>query len=135
MKDTDTKQRFVELRAEGWSFARIAAELGVSKPTLIAWSKELRADLANLRAVRLEALRESYGLTVQTRLEQLGETLKTLRAELSRRNLEALTPRELLELYLRFDHRAADVIQDAIPLESERFLGGEFELGRTTWIA
>src|ERR1700741_3135500 len=33
MKDQQTRNRFVELRAQGWSYERIAKELGVSKQT------------------------------------------------------------------------------------------------------
>jgi orotate phosphoribosyltransferase-like protein len=35
MKDEETIARFIHLRAQGWSFARIATELNVSKPTLV----------------------------------------------------------------------------------------------------
>ena len=38
-------RRFVELRAAGWSYARIAAELNVSKPTLLQWHRSLQADI------------------------------------------------------------------------------------------
>ena len=38
VKTIEDKQRFVELRAKGLSFERIAEELKVSKPTLIKWS-------------------------------------------------------------------------------------------------
>jgi orotate phosphoribosyltransferase-like protein len=38
-KDPQVIERFIGLRAQGWSFARIAAELDVSKPTLIHWSR------------------------------------------------------------------------------------------------
>ena len=41
MNDLEKQQRFVFLRAEGWSFARIVEELNVSKPTLINWSRKL----------------------------------------------------------------------------------------------
>ncbi len=35
MHDDKTVQRFIELRSQGWPFARISSELNVSKPTLI----------------------------------------------------------------------------------------------------
>ena len=35
MAKVDTKQNFIELRAQGHSFANIASQLGVSKQTLI----------------------------------------------------------------------------------------------------
>ena len=39
---TDLIKRCVKLRAEGWSYADIAAMMPVSKPVLIAWDKELQ---------------------------------------------------------------------------------------------
>jgi orotate phosphoribosyltransferase-like protein len=35
MHEPQTVQRFIELRAQGWTYARLMTELNVSKPTLI----------------------------------------------------------------------------------------------------
>ena len=51
MHDDKIVQRFIDLRVQGWSFARIAAELKVSKPTLIAWSRKHQHIIANLVAI------------------------------------------------------------------------------------
>ncbi len=40
MKDQQTVQQFIELRARGISFAKIAQQLGVAKSTLVNWSRE-----------------------------------------------------------------------------------------------
>jgi transcriptional regulator len=48
MELTESKQRFIELRAKGWSFDKIAKELDKAKQTLINWSKELQDEIANL---------------------------------------------------------------------------------------
>ena len=40
MHDENTVQRFIELRAQGWTYARLITELNVSEPTLIAWSRK-----------------------------------------------------------------------------------------------
>src|SRR5512146_270209 len=56
MNDVETQQRFVFLRAEGWSFARIAEDLQVSKPTLIKWSRKFQFDIQNQRAIIVESL-------------------------------------------------------------------------------
>ena len=50
MHDEKTVQRFIELRSQGWPFARIATELNVSKPTLIHWSRNHQFQIQNLRA-------------------------------------------------------------------------------------
>jgi len=39
-QEPEQVDRFIELRSQGWTFARIAAELAVSKPTLVAWSRK-----------------------------------------------------------------------------------------------
>jgi transposase-like protein len=39
-KDNETIDRFIQLRAQGGTFARIAAKLNVSTRTLIHWSRQ-----------------------------------------------------------------------------------------------
>jgi len=56
MKDQETIQKFIELRSQGWTYARLMAELNVSKPTLINWSRKFQFQIQNLRAIELEAL-------------------------------------------------------------------------------
>ena len=41
METIETKRRFIELRAKGYSFDKIAKELGKAKQTLLDWSREL----------------------------------------------------------------------------------------------
>lgn len=62
MELLETKERFIELRAKGWSFDKIAKEIGKAKQTLIDWSKELQDEIANRKALELEALYETYYL-------------------------------------------------------------------------
>src|SRR5437899_275373 len=40
-----TRNEFLRLRIAGLSFSRIARQLGVSKPTLIAWSRASQPEL------------------------------------------------------------------------------------------
>jgi transposase-like protein len=42
MYTPETRQKFIERRAQGWSFVRISSELGVARSTLIEWSRQLR---------------------------------------------------------------------------------------------
>jgi len=65
MEDNDTKERFVERRARGWPFNKIADEIGVSKPTLINWERDLKESIDNLQAAELEAMYDKYYLSVQ----------------------------------------------------------------------
>ena len=43
MKDIETQRRFVELRAQGWSFARIATELGRVERAALAMERNTPA--------------------------------------------------------------------------------------------
>ncbi len=45
MHTNETKDRFIELRAQGLSLAKIASDLGVSKRTLVDWNHEFRGFL------------------------------------------------------------------------------------------
>ncbi len=101
MKDTETKQKFIELRASGLSYDRIAKELQVSKPTLIAWAREFEIELSNLKAVELESLLESYCMTKAKRIELLGERLKAIKVELESRDLKDVPTDKLITLLLK----------------------------------
>ena len=94
MNDIETQQRFVFLRAEGWSFARIAQELKVSKPTLINWSRQFQFEIQNQRAINVEALQEKWLSARDVRVNALGEQLRKVEAELAKRDMSTVsTPR------------------------------------------
>ena len=71
MKDLKTKQKVLELRAQGKSFRAIEEEIGISRRTQATWEKEDKEELENLKAVELEAVRERYRLTVKDMVEQV----------------------------------------------------------------
>jgi hypothetical protein len=98
MNDIQTQQRFVALRADGWSFARIAAEINVSKPTLINWSRKFRFDIQNHRAIQLEALQEKWLSNHEARVETLGKQLRLVETGLAKRDLTALSTHHLFTL-------------------------------------
>ena len=50
MYDTATKAQFIDLRARGWSYDKIARHTGISKTTLLTWGREFAADIENLKA-------------------------------------------------------------------------------------
>ena len=52
----EQKNRFIQLRAKGYSLAKIAKELHVSKGTLSNWNQDLEQQIAQAKAMELEAL-------------------------------------------------------------------------------
>ena len=94
MKDQETQQKFIELRTQGRTFARIAEELKVSPRTLIDWSRKFQFEIQNQRAIAAEALRERYLASREEEARQLGERLREVEAELATRKVADLsTPR------------------------------------------
>lgn len=103
------KQAFIELRAQGNSYDSISKEIGVSKPTLMGWSRELEMELANYKAMEQEALREEYFATKKHRIIIQGEQLKAIRKELSKRDFSDVPTYKLVELVAKLsDNLAAD---------------------------
>jgi hypothetical protein len=98
MHDDTTVQRFIELRARGWSYARLMTELEVTKPTLIAWSRKHQFQIQNLKAIELEALAEKWLASTTDRVNALGEQLRKVEAAISRRDVGELTTPQLYVL-------------------------------------
>ena len=110
MEILQTKERFIELRAKGWSYDKIAKELGKAKQTLIDWGKELEDEIANLKALELEALYEKYYLLKESRIETFGELVKKLKDEVMSRDLSELPTDKLLELLLKYENQLKDEV-------------------------
>jgi hypothetical protein len=128
MKDAETKTRFIELRAQGWSFARIAAELNVSKPVLIQWGRAHQFEIHNLREVETEAMVEQCLASRRQRWEQLTRDQRRVEEELAKRDLGDVPTARLLSLAAKYraeigretgDPRFSTAVRD-IP-DNERF--------------
>ena len=110
METTELKDRFIELRAKSWSFDKIAKELGKAKQTLIDWSKELQDEIANRKALELEALYEKYFLLKESRLQTFGAMLTKIKKEIERRDLSDVPTDKLLELLLKYNSQIKEEI-------------------------
>ena len=102
MKDIKTKERFVELRAEGKSYSEIALDLKISKPTLIAWSKELYREIGNLRAIEWEVLSKKCLAAKEKRVAIFGKMLEKVVAEVEKRDLAYVETAKLFEILLKY---------------------------------
>ncbi len=103
METIETKRRFIELRSKGYSFDKIAKELGKAKQTLLDWSRELDQEIAQAKALELDSLYESYSLYKEARLKTLGEILSKLKKEVDKRDLTDLPTDRLLDLFLKYE--------------------------------
>ena len=131
---TEQQERFIELRAEGRSYADIAVALNVSKPTLIAWGKELQKEVANARTLRLDELFEKYAVAKGKRVEAFGKRLESILAELDTRNLTDVPTTALLKLALDFgDRLKAEAEPLTLKGESEASMDLDALLYTPTW--
>jgi hypothetical protein len=112
----ELKADFVQLRAKGLPYLRIAERLGVAKSTLANWNAELEAQVASARAMELEALQEEFFLLKEGRIRLLGEQLQRLRHELADRDLSSVPTDKLLELLLKFQAVLKEEFVEVRPL-------------------
>jgi transposase-like protein len=114
MELLETKERFIELRAKGWGFDKIAKELGKAKQTLIDWSKELQDEIANRKALELEALYETYYLQRENRIQNFGAMLSKIKKEVESRDLSDIPTDKLLDLFLKYSNQVKEEIIEPI---------------------
>ena len=117
--NSKTQQDFIELRAQGMSFVKIARMLGVCKQTLINWSKERQAEIANHKAIELEQLQHQYFMTRSARIEMLGELLIKTRTELLQRDLADVPTEKLAGMLLALS-KALDSERSALTFQSRK---------------
>jgi hypothetical protein len=98
MKTNETKQKFIELRAKGLSFDKIAKELNVSKPTLIEWRRDFSREIESLRLTEFESLAEQYSMVREARIKRLASDLEKIDGELEKRDLEKVSTEKLYSL-------------------------------------
>jgi len=97
MHSTETINQFLNLRAQGWSFARIADHLHVSKPTLLDWNRKHQPELQAIAANQERSVEETETAqaSYELQLEHLTLFHTTLRQELIKRTLQTLSDDEI----------------------------------------
>ena len=107
MYSDKTKAKFIVLRSEGLSIARIAKQLNISRPTLVKWNEQYHFAIKSFRAVELEALQHSILEKHQEDLAHLAKQQKAIAKELSKRKLDDVPTEKLF----RIDSLLRDEIQ------------------------
>lgn len=102
MKDQETKNRFIQLRAEGQSYSKIAGVLNISKSTCTAWEKELNTQISEFKREQLKDLYDTYYMTKEARIKQLGQTLAKIEEALADIDFTMIPPEKLLDYKLKY---------------------------------
>src|SRR5437867_3735551 len=112
MHSPETKNQFIELRAQGLTLARIASQLGVSKRTLVDWSRQCQSEIRSLHAVELEALHEKLLGSHEAELSRMVNHLNIIHRELAKRNFMTVSTEKLLQLSLSLRREIRDLSPD-----------------------
>lgn len=107
MKNQKLHDKFIELRSQGNSYHTIAEKLGVSKQTLIRWSKLYEVQISNLRVLELDALQRKYFLTKESKIEAMGKVLKSVITEIEKRDFSDVSSEKLIEIFLKVSDASA----------------------------
>lgn len=105
MVNTEQKDKFIELRAQGFSLESIAKQLKISKPTAIKMNKELELEINRLKLIDFEALAIKYKMVRSARIESTGKLLERLDTALEAADFDRLSPIQLLELRFKLVDR------------------------------
>lgn len=122
MSPIEVREKFIELRARGYSYEKISQELGKAKQTLIDWGKEYSEEIGNRKALELEALYEKYHLQKEARLQAYGGLLQRISTELGQRDLSEVPAGKLIELWLQISEKAAGEMIEPSFSSSEEML-------------
>jgi hypothetical protein len=87
MHPSSTRNEFLRLRVQGLSLACISRRLGVSKPTLIAWSRQAQPELAARLIDCAQNAKQEIANSVTGELADLTRKLNGLKQELFSRSL------------------------------------------------
>lgn len=110
MRDNETKEKFIILRAEGLSFDKIAKRIKVSKPTLIKWQRYYQKKINELLKVRYEEILERYKFTKEKRIERIARELDKVWKAYEDTDYKGLTKRELLMMIMRLERRLKEEV-------------------------
>jgi len=130
MKTIEEKQKFIQLRAQGLSFDKIAEELEISKPTLLSWSGELFEEVQEAVFHEQEKLLNQYEVMRRARFEAYSRLLREALNELNKRakenKLSKMETSQLLKLALSLEQR---IEQDT----AQKLVLVETRPGNKTW--
>lgn len=109
-KTIEEKEKFIQLRAQGFSFDKIAEELQVSKNTLLSWSGEFFEEVKEAQFNEYEKLLEEYKVHRTKRFEHNCKLLNACYEELDKKleRLEKLSVPELVKLIETLEKRIAE---------------------------
>ena len=112
MKNQETKEKFIQLRAEGYSYNSIAQKLGVSKTTLLKWNVELKDEVNNAQCYYYQSLAEKFKLAKQQRINILLKELKKVNEALDKKDYDELSVKDLFNIQEKLETKLQKELSD-----------------------
>ena len=113
-KPTSDQAAFIELRAQGLSYAAISEKINVSKPTLLGWANEFDYLIKEQRACELQALLDRYNVAKMARVDTFAKLLSAVQSEIDGvikdKMLGSIPVEKLLAMALSLDKRLQDEV-------------------------
>jgi hypothetical protein len=121
----EKENKFIELRSKGYTYSQIAQKLKLSKSIIADWNKKFAREIAKLKKVQLEELYNKYFMLKESRIEQLGETLKKINLELNNRDFSDLSTDKLLDFKMKYIASLKDEYIDQHDTEIDSLSNGK----------
>ena len=115
-KTIEDKSKFIELRALGYSFDKIAEETGISKPTLIKWQVAYASELEEARYTEIESIFHQYHVMRKNRVETQARLLQAVNEELEKRTqanqLQNMETDKLVKVAVLLEERLLKAVEN-----------------------
>ena len=135
-KDPEVIEQFIALRARGVPYANIAADLKVSRRTLVTWSRKFADRLENESAIENEVVNEAIRAADRARAAQIAALQDRILAELNQRPLKDIPTDRLALLAWRL-HRKSEPVPDKLTFAEaftdDHIAAGDIPDPRLTW--
>ena len=81
MYDTETQNKFIELRSLGNTYDSISKTLNVNKSTLVEWNKMFEKDVLELKKIQFEEIKEKLLASKKHRIETFSEIFSEVKSQ------------------------------------------------------
>lgn len=112
------KQKFISLRAEGFSFDEISKRIKISKPTLIKWGKEFENEIREIRKIADEMFIFEEKIKRNNRAKRIRIELEKAYRALEKTKYDKLSKKEIIHLIDKLESKFAELSKID---ESKRF--------------
>lgn len=99
------KLELIKLRGEGLSYKDAAEKIGVSKPTVMKWGRDLDVEIANQKKLEYDAFLINLEITRESRTKRLKQITDKLEAELTKRDFADIPTNKIIEQLIKLYDR------------------------------